>query len=151
VLVTAEGYPVWQLTLWDAGRSAWVWIVHSKTGRALPTGVLELTLQEYVGIGGSLALGWIYDATNGKAEGPVEWGNFPPIAVTETGQRIVEVRKWSVISNEWVLIVAKPTGRQLPPGTVELSIDQCFELCREYAATGDHLLALNRVLRRVPS
>ena len=136
VQCTAKGFAIGQFEFWDPERNAWIILVREPTKRELPAGVLEITVDEWLRLDSVVGHGhgWTYNATHKQLGGPVNWGDFPPLLTTRFGDRLYEVQFWSHHIQCWVSVVARPTGRQMPTGCVELAADTVYWVMREIHA-----------------
>ena len=142
------GYAINEVVVWSGLRNQWVAVVQQPTGRRLPEGVVELPLDQAVGLQRGVGMqpqGWCYNATTGKLD-PADWGEWPAICTLQQGDRIFEITFWSGELSRWIVLVAKPTGRQCPVGTVEIGIDDVARIEREVGAGLDLLAAVQKVM-----
>jgi hypothetical protein len=152
LFVTPEGYRVQQLDYWSAALGKWVWLVRAPTGRQVPEGVVEITLDEQLGIVSKEGtVGSAYAVTidhtgKGVTQEIPEWVGFPPICTTRFGDRVYQVTFWSAHLHCWVVLVAKRTGRAVVPGTVEVELDDVFRIQRHLATGCDVPTAVQKVL-----
>ena len=61
-----------------------------------------------------------------------DWGAFPPLCSAPGVPPIYQIVWWSITLRCWVYLVAQHTGRQLPPGVVEITpgdFARIFGLC----------------------
>jgi hypothetical protein len=122
-------------------------LVKRPTGRPPAPGIVELTVDQLLGLEGSrLQQGWTYNANTGQVSGPVDWGQFPALLTTQYGDRVYEVTFWSRELSCWVAVVAKKTGRPALAGVIEVEMDDVFRVQREVTAGLDVRTAVQKVV-----
>lgn len=90
----------------------------------------------------------IFAAPEGLSAVEVNWGDFPPLFASYAPGlvSIVEFAIWLAPSGPWLSFVSQRTGRQLPPGVIEIPVADLAIIGTFLANGGDWQQTLQTVL-----
>ncbi len=67
--------------------------------------------------------GLVFNLTTGVIQ-HAEWPGFPPLFASPTGSPLLQAEFWLDPVQKWCWLVAKPTGREIPEGAVEIPFEE---------------------------